>query len=408
LEFGTQAETAHLTRISRWCIQVLPRPDAAFVLWVRAEEAHARKHEYDLLITRLHEERYRTLIESLPFRPFILDAACTEDAVARGLDGLVSSLAIARQRISPYGFLLYALMSNDPHAPVYLPVLLVEYKRLFYTAVQNRCMWGFLAREEQVRVWGDEHERQALIARVRAIAADITKRRAIATALVVQAKLTGTTVIKERNVATELGTDIDLVSDSPEAYEHALHAFASYGKVQQVTPHKAEVVLADAVPIDLHLDLYFGGFRLVRGALILTEPSVGDCVTTIAHALSELTLVTIGDAVETGTNHALYARARDIAREAGWGYGVRYWEDTVTHPSRYGWRFPVHIPLIQLLRMKGSLYFHAFHERTWVLAVARDLVTLTRAVRARMKGGIPFHDHWSGCDRDPEFRSIRS
>jgi|GEM_PF-2459966 len=357
----------------RLFLRLCPRPDAAFWFDLPAETAIARKREVPLDELLRHQDMYRQVMARVS--RIAVDAGQPAPAIQRLLLRILSEQASG---IDAEGLLLLSEPGDlgalgDASWRGFLRRasrnrMLLRGLMLLAAApgAQERYRDAYVAADERARLAGnaDDHLDDYRVSG-------------------------GTAVPFKEGHGIELGSDLDAVLPDRAALAGFRAWAAERGRVEEVSEDKADAFLSDALPIDAHVGMTFSGFRYLSSREILDHPREAEALALIAHAASELTLVTAGDLLKIASLGDLDdATMRAIAARNGWEGLLAWWQGAAI-AERLGYRLPYAIPAWRLLWWRLRRYAFRMDGDP-----VRDFLMLARAVRARWLGHVPYHEPW--------------
>ncbi len=413
------AETSSHTYLHHAFVSVFGNPTLHFYLKSSPETVLSRKHEDSLEVLRKREALYEKMFkEKKPsFQPIIITTEGTisiaTETILRVVDAVMPAQSSKEesfqiQNFQPEGWALYQAFVIGDFYPLLSSVIIFDPKKLFETAIANRMANIFLEKmlsnpDLHTKYWQEDWHKYDMYR------SDVAIKREKTLAHLAETfadpgnpiKSSEYSLVKNDEKAIELSGDIDIVCFDLETYNKMLSLFKKSGKVIVQTKEKADIFIDGLLPIDLHFGLSFGNFRYASDvAFKNVSEAEARFLTIIAHAVAELTLVTLGDIlkivdtleIKNTSNQEAKMKIENLSKSRGWGAGYQAWIRGALYPEKHGYTFPKKMSTFALVRSRLGLFLR---EPFRIGALIKDLWLLALALRARNMGKTPFHEHWT-------------
>ncbi len=382
------AETSSHAYLQNLFASIFPKATLHIYLKSSPETVLKRKHEDPLVVLKNREKLYAKMIAAK--QPIIIS---TEGGIHAATEAILILADAAVKNFRLESWVLYRAFVLNDQKPLLLPALIIDPQKLFKSAIANRMANVFLQKMQSeadlhAKYWQEDWQKYD--AYCSGIAAKREKTLAYLSEHSFEYSL-----VKNDDQAFELSGDIDIVCFDLETYNKMLSLFEKSGKVIVQTKEKADIFIDGLLPIDLHFGLSFGNFRYTsENSFKKLSQDEARFLTTIAHAVAELTLVTLGDILKTKSafNQETITKIGNEASKSGWGAGYKKWIQAAMHPEKHGYGFPQKMNAFALVRSRFGLFFR---EPYRIGALIKDLWLLALALRARGMGKTPFHEHWT-------------
>lgn len=382
--------------LHKFFVWIFPKSNIHFFLESSPETVFARKKEESLERLKFRQSKYEK---------FFTNKNCVRIStegdgklVGQTIITLVEDALSCKGQFSIEGLALYDLFLNNfvdgaPETFLNGPIIF-EPKKLWQTSIRNRIAFHFLETikdNEKLlkKYWQEDWQKYYDYA-----LKQIEKKNKTINFLMENLSGINFSLIKNDEKNIDISSDVDLLFLDKKDFEKAIEIFEKKGKVTKQTNEKHDISIDGYLPIDLHLGLNYGYYKYIQTNSFPNLSQGAQTLLSISgHAVSELTMVTLGDIVKTAEaiDVKTLKEARTEAKILGWERGLGNWLLFVLSPEEFGFNFPKNLSMTSLFisRIKMSLKQKSFRN------LPKEIILLARAIRARSLGKVPFHEHWT-------------
>ncbi len=377
----------------RLIFSLIPKTVLYVYFDVSAKTVFERKHEFPEEIIERQHKTYEAILSNLRFPAIKINAENGVEVVARSLKHLVFKVGFYPLRTFDIrAFVLCEFLKGEAFL-LKDGVFSFDEKKFLNVAGSHKILLKTLMeieRECPERFDGVSGFKSAVSAG-REKSERVAQSRRWFRNIAEENGFIATEIKSEDSI--EAHSDIDTLFTEKDSYDEFLRKASALGHdVVPMNATKADVVLSEGyAPIDAHYGITFGGIRFFDEKLFFEKKNVADALMIIAHAFSETTLLPLGDRMKVlgFLNEEERAEVIENAKIFHWGNHAKWWFSEAENESNFWGSFPKEIPIWREVVFK----FHSY-IRSPKKEIIKDVWNLARAIRARKKGIVPFHEPW--------------